>query len=249
MSFYMASDKGNVRKNNEDSFLFEKVDGKLNILILADGMGGHEDGEVASRLSVDFVMDFIKKNYKLYDSFENLLTDSFCKVNEYIYNYNIKKISDFTKIREKMGTTLEALLIFDGKLYFAHVGDSRIYIKNSNGFKQITKDHSLVEYLFSNGAITKDEKDNYREKNSILRAIGIDPSIEVDTGKISLSMEDIVVVCSDGLTNELSDIEILNILSLDLDTKNLVNLIIETVKKKSAKDNVTVGIYKRDEVM
>lgn len=248
MSFYMDSDKGNVRKNNEDSFLFEKYE-KLNILILADGMGGHEDGEIASKMAVDFVMNFIKSNYKFYTDFNRLLVDAFCKSNEFIYDANLKKLSKNAPDIEKMGTTLETLLVVKDMLYFAHVGDSRIYLKDKSNLKQITKDHSLVEYLYSNGAITKDEADNFEQKNSILRAIGVEQVVEVDTGKIKLSDGDILVVCSDGLTNELSDIEISNILDLDMDSEKLVKFMIDTVKKKTAKDNVTVGIYKYKEVI
>lgn len=248
MSFYMYSDKGNVRANNEDSFLFEKYD-ELNILILADGMGGHEYGEVASKAATNFVMNFIKSNYKFYSDYCSLLLDAFCNANRIVYESNSKNVSEFNEIKKKMGTTLETLLIVNNKLFFAHVGDSRIYKKDKIEFKQITKDHSLVEFLFSNGAITKDEADNFKDKNSILRAIGIDEHIEVDTGSIELNSGDVLLVCSDGLTNELSNEEIEIILNEEKDSKELVDMLIDKVKSGSAKDNVTVGIFKYDEVM
>ena len=154
MSFYMNSDKGNVRKNNEDSFLFESFE-KLNILILADGIGGHERGEVASNCAVNVVMNYIKDNYKLYANYSHLLVDAFCEANKIIYQMNLEEISEGEPIsRKTMGTTLETLLIDGDTLYFAHVGDSRIYIKDDN-FKMLTKDHSLVQYLYSSGALTK----------------------------------------------------------------------------------------------
>ena len=126
MSFYMDSDKGNVRQNNEDSFLFEQFE-KLNILILADGVGGHEDGEIASSYAVNIVMEYIKSNYKLYSDYLHLLVDAFCDANKVIYEINLEKNSGENKISNRlMGTTLEVLL-FDGDiLYFGHVGDSRI---------------------------------------------------------------------------------------------------------------------------
>lgn len=248
MSFYMASDIGNVRKNNEDSFLFENYE-NLNILILADGMGGHRDGEIASKIAVEFVMSFIKSNYKFYKDLNDLLVDAFYKVNEMIYSTNLKKSFKQISSVEMMGTTLEALIILQNTLYFAHVGDSRIYLRTKESFNQVTKDHSLVEYLFSKGAITEDEKNNFKEKNSILRAIGVEEKIEVDIGKIALSKEDKILVCSDGLTNELNDEQILKILDLKKDPCELVNLFIKKVKEKSAKDNVTVGIYISKEVI
>ena len=246
MSFYMDSDKGNVRQNNEDSFLFEQFE-KLNILILADGVGGHEDGEIASSYAVNIVMEYIKSNYKLYSDYLHLLVDAFCDANKVIYEINLEKNSGENKISNRlMGTTLEVLL-FDGDiLYFGHVGDSRIYIKNDN-FRLLTKDHSLVQYLYSSGALTEEEVKNYNDKNSILRAIGMEKHVEVDVDSIRIKPKDIVLVCSDGLTNELEDNEISEMLDFKYNAKEMVYNIISTVKNGLARDNVTVGIFKNDE--
>lgn len=248
MSFYMNSDKGNVRKNNEDSFLFESFE-KLNILILADGIGGHERGEVASNCAVNVVMNYIKDNYKLYANYSHLLVDAFCEANKIIYQMNLEEISEGEPIsRKTMGTTLETLLIDGDTLYFAHVGDSRIYIKDDN-FKMLTKDHSLVQYLYSSGALTEEEVENYSDKNSLLRAIGTEKYIEVDVDSMKIKNNDILLVCSDGLTNEMSDDEISEMLDLKYSAKEMVDNIISTVKNGLARDNVTVGIFKNDEVI
>lgn len=246
MSFYMDSDKGNVRKNNEDSFLFEQFE-KLNILILADGVGGHENGEVASDKAVNLVMRYIKDNYKLYSNYSHLLVDAFCEANKIIYELNLEKISGEDEISKRlMGTTLETLLIDGDTLYFAHVGDSRIYIKDVD-FRMLTKDHSLVQYLYSSGALTEEEVKNYNDKNSILRAIGIEKYVEVDVDSIRIKPRDILLVCSDGLTNELDDEEISKMLDFKYSAKEMVDNIIFTVKNGLARDNVTVGIFKNDE--
>lgn len=248
MSFYMNSDKGNVRKNNEDSFLFESFE-KLNILILADGIGGHERGEVASNCAVNVVMNYIKDNYKLYANYSHLLVDAFCEANKIIYQMNLEEISEGEPIsRKTMGTTLETLLIDGDTLYFAHVGDSRIYIKDDN-FKMLTKDHSLVQYLYSSGALTEEEVENYSDKNSLLRAIGTEKYIEVDVDSMKTKNNDILLVCSDGLTNEMSDDEISEMLDLKYSAKEMVDNIISAVKNGLARDNVTVGIFKNDEVI
>lgn len=246
MSFYMSSDKGNVRKNNEDSFLFETYE-KLNILILADGVGGHEDGEIASSYAVNIVMKYIKSNYKLYSDYLHLLVDAFCEANKVIYEINLEKNSEENKISNRlMGTTLEVLL-FDGDvLYFGHVGDSRIYIKDDN-FRLLTKDHSLVQYLYSSGALTEEEVKNYNDKNSILRAIGMEKHVEVDVSSVRIKPKDIILVCSDGLTNELDDDKISEMLDFKYSAKEMVDNIISTVKNGLARDNVTVGIFKNDE--
>lgn len=246
MSFYMDSDRGNVRQNNEDSFLFEQFE-KLNILILADGVGGHEDGEIASGYAVNIVMGYIKSNYKLYSDYLHLLVDAFCEANKVIYEINLEKNSEENKISNRlMGTTLEVLL-FDGDvLYFGHVGDSRIYIKDDN-FRLLTKDHSLVQYLYSSGALTEEEVKNYNDKNSILRAIGMEKHVEVDVSSVRIKPKDIILVCSDGLTNELDDDKISEMLDFKYSAKEMVDNIISTVKNGLARDNVTVGIFKNDE--
>ena len=246
MSFYMDSDRGNVRQNNEDSFLFEQFE-KLNILILADGVGGHEDGEIASGYAVNIVMEYIKSNYKLYSDYLHLLVDAFCDANKVIYEINLEKNSEENKISNRlMGTTLEVLL-FDGDvLYFGHVGDSRIYIKDDN-FRLLTKDHSLVQYLYSSGALTEEEVKNYNDKNSILRAIGMEKHVEVDVSSVRIKPKDIILVCSDGLTNELDDDKISEMLDFKYSAKEMVDNIISTVKNGLARDNVTVGIFKNDE--
>ena len=246
MSFYMDSDRGNVRQNNEDSFLFEQFE-KLNILILADGVGGHEDGEIASGYAVNIVMEYIKSNYKLYSDYLHLLVDAFCEANKVIYEINLEKNSEENKISNRlMGTTLEVLL-FDGDvLYFGHVGDSRIYIKDDN-FRLLTKDHSLVQYLYSSGALTEEEVKNYNDKNSILRAIGMEKHVEVDVSSVRIKPKDIILVCSDGLTNELDDDKISEMLDFKYSAKEMVDNIISTVTNGEAKDNVTVGIFKNDE--
>lgn len=246
MSFYMDSDRGNVRQNNEDSFLFEQFE-KLNILILADGVGGHKDGEIASGYAVNIVMEYIKSNYKLYSDYLHLLVDAFCEANKVIYEINLEKNSEENKISNRlMGTTLEVLL-FDGDvLYFGHVGDSRIYIKDDN-FRLLTKDHSLVQYLYSSGALTEEEVKNYNDKNSILRAIGMEKHVEVDVSSVRIKPKDIILVCSDGLTNELDDDKISEMLDFKYSAKEMVDNIISTVKNGLARDNVTVGIFKNDE--
>ena len=240
------SDRGNVRQNNEDSFLFEQFE-KLNILILADGVGGHEDGEIASGYAVNIVMEYIKSNYKLYSDYLHLLVDAFCEANKVIYEINLEKNSGENKISNRlMGTTLEVLL-FDGDvLYFGHVGDSRIYIKDDN-FRLLTKDHSLVQYLYSSGALTEEEVKNYNDKNSILRAIGMEKHVEVDVSSVRIKPKDIILVCSDGLTNELDDDKISEMLDFKYSAKEMVDNIISTVKNGLARDNVTVGIFKNDE--
>ena len=176
-----------------------------------------------------------------------MIVDAFCEANKIIYELNLERNSGEDEISNRiMGTTLEVLLISGNTLYFGHVGDSRIYIKDEN-LKMLTKDHSLVQYLYSSGALTEEEVKNYNDKNSILRAIGMEKYVEVDVDSIRIKPRDILLVCSDGLTNELSDEEISKMLDYKYSPKEIVDNIISTVKDGLARDNVTVGIFKNDE--
>lgn len=243
MSVYMSSYIGNFRENNEDSFLFETIK-DFELMILADGMGGHKNGDVASSMAVKIVREFIFTNLKLYKNYSNLLVDSVCEANKIIYERNSKLESN---LKSKMGTTIEVVLIHNSNMFLAHVGDSRVYSKFKNDFIQLTTDHSYAQFLYSNGAITEDELKNHSEKNRILRAVGTDKSIDVDVFTRGLQKGEIILICSDGLTNELSEFEIKFALDKFTNSKEMVDGLIDLVKNNTpARDNVTVGIYKNE---
>lgn len=243
MSVYMSSYIGNFRENNEDSFLFETIK-DFELMILADGMGGHKNGDVASSMAVKIVREFIFTNLKLYKNYSNLLVDAVCEANKIIYERNSKLESN---LKSKMGTTIEVVLIHNSNMFLAHVGDSRVYSKFKNDFIQLTTDHSYAQFLYSNGAITEDELKNHSEKNRILRAVGTDKSIDVDVFTRGLQKGEIILICSDGLTNELSEFEIKFALDKFTNPKEMVDGLIDLVKNNTpARDNVTVGIYKNE---
>lgn len=245
MSFWMSSFVGNFRESNEDCFVYEKI-GEFVLMILADGMGGHKNGEIASSNAVKIVKDFVRENLNLYKNYSTLLVDALCEANKIIYEENLK-LGNSSDIKSQMGTTIETVLIHDTNMFYAHVGDSRIYSKYKDEFRQLTTDHSYAQFLFSKGAITELELKNHSEKNKLLRAIGSERFVDVDISTKGLRKGEIILICSDGLTNELNDFEISAVLDLKDNPREMVEELIERVKTTTpARDNVTVGIYKNE---
>lgn len=224
------TDVGLARENNEDSFLVMEP----HVFAVADGMGGHLAGEIASSLA----LEFIKVNIKQY--LENNDTESGLHyllegVNNYIYDQAMhdEKMSG-------MGTTLTLAYIDDRTMFFAHVGDSRIYLYRDGVLFQVTEDHSLVHELLKNKLINEQEANNHPKKNILTRAIGTKKIMEIDTGKILLRDNDIFVLATDGLTNMVSDEEISSIIaSNDQDFDLLATELLEQAKIAGGKDNIT----------
>ena len=197
MNFSYLTDKGKKREKNEDCLY---ADGTL--FIVADGMGGHNAGEVASRMAVDIISEKLKNVKK---NFREEISDAVAFANGEIYKAAEGKFSG-------MGTTAD-ICICDGKsLHIGHVGDSRVYLLHSGELSKITVDHSYVEMLLRKGEITREEADNYPMKNMITRAVGVGSGITTDYYEKSVSEGDILLMCTDGLTNAVSENEIKKII-------------------------------------
>jgi protein phosphatase len=193
--YYGDSQKGLVRKANEDAINLS-VD---NLFILADGMGGYEGGQIASTLSVETVGDFLK-NLDTAAAPEDLLKQAFLAANESVL---LKKLDN--PALKSMGTTLLASLIKDNCLFWAHVGDSRLYQYTDGVMTQITTDHSFVMELVKEGKLTKEQMRVHPRKNEITRAVGIERKLKIDTGHFTLSDGTMVLMCSDGVSGMLDD--------------------------------------------
>lgn len=170
-----------------------------NFFVLADGMGGYEGGQIASQSAVEAVRDFFEKEG------DRRVTEE--TVREAVLGANRAILSRKMKSREfqDMGTTLIVTAVSGGRLYWAHVGDSRLYVMKDGALTQITKDHSFVMTLLEEGKITKEEMRGHPRKNEITRAVGIRPSLDVDTGYLALDAPLLVLICSDGLSALLDD--------------------------------------------
>lgn len=243
MIYSCASDIGKVRKNNEDYCKGEIIGtdfGSIGIFALADGMGGHNKGEVASKLAVENILCFLKenllqsKNIKI-DYVDDVIKQAYNNVNHIIYQ---KSMND--KSCEGMGTTLTTAILYKDNLYVANVGDSRCYLLNENGFSRITVDHSVVEELIRAKVITEEEAKNHPRKNHITRAMGTDEIVIVDIFKHKIARGDKILLASDGLTGFVEDAIIKETIMEEKSIVDLTEKLINIANDIAGKDNISV---------
>ena len=232
----IKSDVGNVRELNEDFYeYFENEDFKL--YIIADGMGGHNSGDIASETACREVLKFIKENFYDFNDKEELLRNAFRIANKTILTLALKNESN-----RGMGTTLVVGLIYKNDIYIANVGDSSCYLKRGLDVIKITKDHSLVQELIDSGSISKEEAKKHPNKNVITRAIGTSLKVDVDIFKLDYRDNDIYMLCTDGLSNEI-DIKEKMMHILNGNFQSICDELIEEAKRNGGRDNVTVMLF------
>lgn len=239
MKAFAATDVGKVRKVNQDCVFSSTVPvGCLpNLFIVADGMGGHKAGDIASRLTVDSVVDKLSKvNSKDYIS---VITDTIIKVNKEV----IDKAAE-SQDYEGMGTTLVVATVFENILKVANVGDSRLYVIGED-IIQITRDHSLVEEMVINGQLDRADARVDKRKNIITRAIGGESKVEAEMFSVELKPEDKILMCSDGLSNMVDDTEILEIINREPDIEKAARMLIDAANENGGKDNISVVIVEQ----
>lgn len=239
MQVFANTDIGRERQVNEDYFYISPEDSFLKVYIIADGMGGYNAGEVASKLATNAVKSYI---YKYLDSKENsreqivkLLTDAIEYANTVVYNASISK-----KELNGMGTTLDVCLIYNNKVYVGHIGDSRVYRIRQNFMRKITKDHSYVQTLIEDGTITKEEAFSHPKKNMLTKALGCAEKVEPDIYVKTFIDGDILLMTTDGLTNMIKEDEICRIIGEDV--RLAVNKLIYKANQNGGIDNITVII-------
>ncbi|ABK60926.1 MULTISPECIES: Stp1/IreP family PP2C-type Ser/Thr phosphatase [Clostridium] len=231
----LLSDIGNVREINEDSIGKYEND-EFAVYIVADGMGGHNAGDVASKIAVESCIEYIKRNRYL-DDMERLLKESIKYANNNIY---IK--AENSEMLYGMGTTITACIVKQGKVVIANVGDSSCYIVTEENIEKITKDHSLVQELVDDGSITEEEAINHPNKNIITRALGTKKTVKIDTFSVDISYNEKFVLCTDGLSNEVSKEEMYSIISQNTN-QEACRLLVDLCKNKSGRDNISVIIF------
>lgn len=239
MKAFAATDVGKVRKVNQDCVFSSTVPvGCLpNLFIVADGMGGHKAGDIASRLTVDSVVDKLSKvNSKDYIS---VITDTIIKVNKEV----IDKAAE-SQDYEGMGTTLVVATVFENILKVANVGDSRLYVIGED-IIQITRDHSLVEEMVINGQLDRADARVDKRKNIITRAIGGESKVEAEMFSVELKPKDKILMCSDGLSNMVDDTEILEIINREPDIEKAARMLIDAANENGGKDNISVVIVEQ----
>ncbi len=234
------TDKGKTREINEDNFFvseFEDGSG-IRFCIIADGMGGHNAGEIASKIAIDEIQTYIKESYHegmTDQQIIQMMQDSMKKANTVIYNKSLEN-----EMYAGMGTTAILCFIQNHYLCVAHVGDSRAYLIRGNDMYQITTDHSMVEELVNSGSITREEAANHPQKNVITRALGGDKDTQVDIYIQEYMSNDIVLICTDGLTNMLTNSEILAVINSHNNLQLAVEELISIANDKGGLDNITV---------
>lgn len=230
------SDIGNIRKLNEDTYGVLEND-RFNLFVICDGMGGHNAGEIASGMAKDIILSFVEER------FEKEAPGAALVEAIKLSNTEIFLRSDSERSMKGMGTTVTAALSHGGRLEVAHVGDSSLYVIRNNDIHKITKDHSFVQELVDLGKLAQDEAKHHPNKNIITRAVGTNAEVTVDTYSFDTGKDDIYVLCTDGLTDYLSDEEILNEVTSHLDKKDSIQFLANMAKERGGKDNITLVIF------
>lgn len=240
MKAYSATDVGRVRKMNQDYiFASETPVGNLpNLFVVADGMGGHKAGDFASSYAVQILLHSI-----LEDKNQNPIIIIRHAIEE--ANRKVLEEANLHEEMSGMGTTMVLVTIVDDYAYVANVGDSRLYLIEDK-IVQITKDHSLVEEMVRRGLITKEDAKNHPDKNIITRVIGIGPQVDVDFFDIHLKENSRLLLCSDGLSNMVSDEEIWRIANTSRDLREMGMRLVSLANENGGKDNIAVVLVQPD---
>jgi protein phosphatase len=236
---FSITDIGEKRRINQDYVFCEPnpIGNLPNLFIVADGMGGHNAGDYASRFCVEFFTDYIRNSTQT--SPIVLIEEAIKYTNDKLYEKSKQQI-EF----EGMGTTLVVATISRNEMYVANIGDSRLYVI-SNEIRQITEDHSLVQAMVKNGELDRDEAKVHPNKNIITRALGASETAQPDFFEVELEEGDIVLMCSDGLTNMLSDEAIERIIRENADDPRIAaETLVKQANQNGGKDNIAVILVK-----
>ncbi|GAB4030631.1 MAG: Stp1/IreP family PP2C-type Ser/Thr phosphatase [Elusimicrobiota bacterium] len=244
INFCGKSEVGKVRQNNEDNFI---VDNALSLAIVADGMGGHKSGEIASSMAVKIALEKYSQLTEAqmkpspYDSRYSMET------NRLIFAVNIANAMIYETSRAKeenkgMGTTLTACVCHGNLLSLVHIGDSRAYLFRENSLFQVSNDHSLVMEQFRKGLITREQAENSPLQNVLIKALGTQNMIEAEVSETSLKEGDRVLMCTDGLFKCVKENRIMEILKEKKNSEEAIKIMMKEAYEGGAPDNVTIVI-------
>ena len=221
------SKTGLVRQRNEDRFYAQGP-----LLIVADGMGGYTGGEYASTMVVDTIVEVVNEATEISTE---VLKNAILQANRMVY----EKSQSYKEL-EGMGTTAVVAYVQEDILYWAHVGDSRLYRYGEDGLHRMTKDHSMVQQLVEAGTITEEEVIHHPKRNMLTRAIGVYETVEVDTGVVEVHQNDRILLCSDGLSGYIEESKIEQVLSEENNESRALEDLVHLVYDAGARDNVTI---------
>ena len=237
MDFYYITDTGRVRERNEDAVsIVENLNGE-KLLIVADGMGGHKDGEVASHIALNLICDRFKNISSIgnKDDAINWIQSTVSEANMEIFKY----VGEH-KESLGMGTTVVLAVLTPSFLLIGNIGDSSGYIYKNSKLHKITVDHTLVNLLVKSGELTEEEARNHPKKNVLMKALGSSTNVEMDIFNVELNIDGIFL-CSDGLTNMLDDAQIAKVLSEDSTLKEKLEKLVFKANNRGGNDNISIA--------
>ena len=238
---FASSDIGKAREINQDYYSIPKPEDNLQLFILADGMGGYNGGEIASSLATTSAKSYIENNFDKIEHSKEAILELIKNAIEYANMVVFEKSKQEPNL-EGMGTTLDICFIYNNKVYVGHVGDSRIYRIRGEIIRKLTKDHSYVQQLVEDGKITREEAEHHPKKNMLLKALGCTAMVEPDLRARNIETGDILLMCSDGLTNMVEEKEIYRVVRENPETA--AQVLVELANAAGGYDNITVVIIK-----
>lgn len=240
MQAWGLTDPGMVRSQNQDDFAIVKLSRDQLLVLVCDGMGGARSGNIASKMAVEVFTEEVRRTVRSnmkQERIDQMLTDSVELANKAVYEQ-----SKLSEEYEGMGTTLVAAFFQKDQVTVANVGDSRAYLFNQGGVISITTDHSLVELMVQRGELSRESAKNHPGKNLITRAVGTESEVECDLYHHGLSKGDSVLLCSDGLSNTMSDQEMLFEVVHGVNKSDCCQRLMKIANYRGAPDNVTVAL-------
>ena len=244
MKFAARTDKGMHRELNEDCFNIISGNSEVPaVFVIADGMGGHNSGEIASKAAVDYISDALSglpgrlaSDNGIIDEMKKLIAET----NSYVYEKSLEMPEN-----NGMGTTMTVAAAVGGIMYIGHIGDSRLYLIRDGNIKLLTTDHSYIEEMVRNGSMTREEAKSHPRKHVITRALGCTAEVEADTYSCSMEAGDTYLLCTDGLTNMLGEDDIMELASGN-SPDTACEKLVKRANDNGGEDNITVIVIKNE---
>ncbi|MDR0914531.1 MAG: Stp1/IreP family PP2C-type Ser/Thr phosphatase [Oscillospiraceae bacterium] len=239
MEVFCKSDIGIVRTENQDSFGYNVITPDCAWALVCDGMGGANGGSTASTMAVKVITDAINNGYSdemSQSKLSDFLIEAVAAANKEVFDASCADIT-----LTGMGTTCDLVLVKKGVIHIVHVGDSRVYAVRGDRIKQLSEDHSVVMEMVRRGDLTLEQAANHPNRNFITRALGIKPHVHIDYIEAGFEPSDVLVLCSDGLSNELSDDEILQTI-IECNKDEAATVLVQKAIDSGGHDNITVAV-------
>ena len=239
MEAFASSDIGKIRDMNQDSYYISNEQDEIKLYIVADGMGGYKGGEIASKLAIESSKNYIYNNFNKIEKNKEDILDLLKKAIEYANMVVYEKSQEVEELNG-MGTTIDVCLIYSNRAYIGHIGDSRVYRARREFFRKLTKDHSYVQKLVDEGNITKEEAYNHPKKNMLTKALGCTAFVEPEVMVKGFLKDDILLMCTDGLTNMVRDELIYDIIKEN--PRSASTNLVKKANELGGYDNITAVI-------